>query len=103
MLLNHSLNKGRYSINTRILFAFCFHIEMLQMLGTSLVVEWHLLPRKRAWGPIPGLETRSHMLQLKSPHAATKDPVSCSEGQTKVHHSQIKKFFNVTDAYFSSK
>ena len=95
VLLNHSLNKGRYSINTRDLIWFCFPhrnaTDAWDFPGGRVAKT--LLPRKRAWGPIPGLETRSHMLQLKSPHAATKDPVSCSEGQTKVHHSQIKKIF----------
>ena len=50
--------------------------------GTSLVVQWLRLHASNAGGPglIPGQGTRSHMLQLKIPHAATK-----------TWHSQINK------------
>ena len=42
--------------------------------GTSLVVQWLRLRAPNAGGPgsIPGQGTRSHMPQLKIPHAATK-------------------------------
>ena len=44
--------------------------------GTSLVVQWLRLHVPSARGPcsIPDQGTRSHMPQLKIPHAATKDP-----------------------------
>ena len=44
--------------------------------GTSLVVQWIRLraPNAGGRGSIPGQRTRSRMLQLKIPHAATKDP-----------------------------
>ena len=66
-VFNHSLNKGRYSINTRDLIWFCFShqnaIDAWDFPGGPVAKT--LLPRKRAWGPIPGQETRSHMLQLR--------------------------------------
>ena len=42
--------------------------------GTSLVVQWLRLHTPNAGDPgsIPGQGTRSHMPQLKIPHAATK-------------------------------
>ena len=51
--------------------------------GTSLVVQWLRLhdPNAGGLGSIPGQGTRSHMLQLKVPHAATK-----------TQHSQINKY-----------
>ncbi|TEA37484.1 hypothetical protein DBR06_SOUSAS8810006, partial [Sousa chinensis] len=53
----------------------------------SLVVQWLTVHTPNAGGPgsIPGQGTRSHMpqlrvlmLQLKIPHAATKDPACCN-------------------------
>ena len=42
--------------------------------GISLVVQWLRLCAPNAGGPgsIPGQGTRSHVLQLKIPHSATK-------------------------------
>ena len=51
------------------------HLETLNCnLGTSLVVQWLRLCAPYAGGPgsIPGQGTRSHVLQLKIPHSATK-------------------------------
>ena len=47
--------------------------------GTSLVVQWLRLHDPNAGGPglIPGQGTRSHILQLKILHAATK--TCCSQ------------------------
>ena len=46
------------------------------IIGTSLVVQWLSLRAPNVGGPgsIPGQGTRSRMLQLKVPHAATKGP-----------------------------
>ena len=43
-------------------------------LRTSQVVQWLRLlsPNAKGWGLIPGQGTRSHMLQQKIPHDATK-------------------------------
>ncbi|TEA38501.1 hypothetical protein DBR06_SOUSAS110406, partial [Sousa chinensis] len=43
----------------------------------SLIVQWLRLHAPNAGGPgsIPGQRTRSQMLQPRSPHAATKDPM----------------------------
>ena len=43
-------------------------------LGTSLVVQWLRLstPNARGLGSIPGQGTRSHVPQLKNPHATAK-------------------------------
>ena len=45
-------------------------------MGTSVVLQWLGLHAFNAEGPgsIPGQGTRSHMLQLKITHTATKDP-----------------------------
>ena len=53
-------------------------------VGTSLVVQWVRVRAPDAGGPgsIPGQGTRSHMPQLRSPHATTKDPVCRSEDST---------------------
>ena len=42
--------------------------------GSSLVVQWLRLHVPNSGGPgsIPGQESRSHMPQLKTPHAAMK-------------------------------
>ena len=42
--------------------------------GTYLVVQWLRLctPNAGGLGSIPGQGTRSHMAQLKTPHAALK-------------------------------
>ena len=58
---------------------------MQGMEGSSLVVQWLRLcaPNIRGLGLIPGSGTRSHMLQLKSPHTATKRP--CMQ-QLKIPH-----------------
>ena len=42
--------------------------------GTSLLVQWLRLctPNAGDLGSIPGQGTRSHMAQLKTPHAASK-------------------------------
>ena len=58
-------------------------------MGASLVVQWLRLPAPNAGGPgsIPGQGTRSHMLQLKTPHTAAKIPCAT----TKTQHSQINK------------
>ena len=52
-------------------------------LGTSLVVQLLRLHASSAKGPgsIPGQGTRFPMHQLKSSHAATKDPPYCKEDQ----------------------
>ena len=49
--------------------------------GTSLVIQWLRLHAPSVGGPgsILGQGTRSHVLQLKSSHAATKDPANCNE------------------------
>ena len=46
--------------------------------GTSLVVQWLRLqvPNAGSMGLIPRQEARSHMLQLKIPHAATETQYS---------------------------
>ena len=48
--------------------------------GTSLVVQWLRLhvPNSGGLGSIPGQGTRSHMLQLMIPHAATNDSTCCN-------------------------
>ena len=50
--------------------------QEITFLGTSLVVQWLRLrtPNAGGLGSIPGQGTRSHMPQLKSLHATTKDP-----------------------------
>ena len=55
--------------------------------GISMVVQWLTLhaPNAGGLGPITGQGTRSHMLQLEIPSAATK-----------IQHSQKKKKNNVT-------
>ena len=55
-----------------------------EYIGTSLVVHWLRLhaPKAGHLGSIPGQGTRSHMMQLKIPHAATKS-----------WHSQTDKHF----------
>ena len=64
-----------------------FHIVKNNMGGTSLVVQWLRLRAPNTGGPgsIPGQGTRSHMPQLrvfmpqlKTLHAATKDPTHCN-------------------------
>ena len=49
----------------------------IRCTGTSLVVQWLRCHTPNAGGPesIPGLGTRSHMLQLKILHATTKTTV----------------------------
>ena len=51
--------------------------------GTSLVVQWLRLhaPHAGGTGSIPAQGPRSHMPQLKSPHAATQD-ASCHDEDT---------------------
>lgn len=85
----------------RDLFWFCF-LHRNATDAWTLVVEWLRLPCSQGRGPgVPSLVWKlDPMLQLKSPHAATKDPVSCSEGQTKVHHSQIKNFLMLQMLFF---
>ena len=69
------------------------------MSGPSLVVQWLRLCAASTGGPgsIPGQGTRSHMPQLKIPHAATKNlhviTKECLNAPTKIRHSQIKKKF----------
>ena len=55
---------------------------------TSLVVQWVRLctPNAGGQGSIPGQGTRSHMPQLKIPHAAAKIP----RATTKTGHSLNK-------------
>ena len=52
-------------------------------------------PNAGGLGLIPGQGTRSHMLQLKPPHTATKDPTTATKTEDptcpKAQHSQIKK------------
>ncbi|TEA37188.1 hypothetical protein DBR06_SOUSAS210422, partial [Sousa chinensis] len=49
----------------------------------SLVVQWLRLHTPSAGGPglIPGQGTRSHMLQLKTPHLTMKIPRTAAETQ----------------------
>ena len=56
--------------------------KTIEKIGTSLAVRWLKLHAPNSGGPgsIPGWGTRSHMLQLKIPHSATK-----------TWHSQINK------------
>ena len=63
-------------------------------IGTSLVVQWLRLRALNAGGPgsIPGQGTRSHMPQLKIPHATVKIPHTATNipcAATKTRHSQI--------------
>ena len=74
----------------------------MPMSGTSLVVQWLRLCAASAGGlgSIPGQGTRSHVPQLKIPHAATKNlhviTKECPNATTKTRHSQInKKTLNV--------
>ena len=59
--------------------------------GTSLVVQCRRLraPNSGALGSIPGQGTRSHMLQLKTPHT----PEKILRAATKTWQSQINKYF----------
>ena len=52
-------------------------------IGSSLVIQWLRLHTPNAGGPglIAGQGTRSHMLQLRVPHAVTKDPSCCKKDQ----------------------
>ena len=68
--------------------------DQIEILGTSLVVQWLRLraPNAGGLGSIPGQGTRSHTLQLKVrmpqlkiPHAAMK----ILHAATKTQHSQI--------------
>ena len=54
--------------------------------GTALVVQWLRLhaPDVGGLSSIPGQENRSHMLQLKIPHEATK-----------TQHSQINQYIAI--------
>ena len=47
---------------------------------TCLMFQWLRLctPNAGDTGLTPGQKTRSHMLQIKNLHAATKDPASCN-------------------------
>ena len=60
-------------------------------VGTSLGVQWLRLctSKEGGLGMIPGLGTRSHMLQLDSsmPQGISKIP----HAATKTRHSQIRK------------
>ena len=58
-------------------------------IRSSLVVQWLKLHAPDAGGPgsIPGQGSRSHLLQLKIPHLATKIEDPCTA--TKTQHSQI--------------
>ena len=62
--------------------------------GTSLVVPWLRLraPSAGGLGLIPGQGTRSHMLQLRVPCAATKRS-KIWHAATKTWCGQINKFF----------
>ena len=58
-------------------------MDFIKISGTSLVVQWLRLhtPKAGGLGSTPSQGTRSHMMQLKSSNAATKDlkdPVSCN-------------------------
>ena len=64
---------------------YVIYFQMTQekeIIGSSLVVQWLRLHTANAGGPgsIPGQRIRSYMLQLESPHGATKikDLVCCS-------------------------
>ena len=59
--------------------------------GISLIVQWLKCYPPGAGGPglISDQGTRSHMSQLKNPHAATKMKILCAE--TKTQHSQVHK------------
>ena len=65
--------------------------------GTSLVIRWLRLhaPSVGGPGPILGQGTRSHMLQLKSSHAATKDHAYCNEdARRKISRTSTKSWHN---------
>ena len=65
---------GKTSVMCKCLFCFLVRIFIL---GTSLVVQWvrHSTPNARDLVSIPGRELDpTCMPQLRSPHAATKDP-----------------------------
>ena len=59
--------------------------------GPSLVVQCRRLraPNSGDLGSIPGQGTRSHMVQLKTPHA----PEKILQAATKTWQSQINKYF----------
>ena len=72
-----------------------FFTEEHQLTETSPVVQWLKLHAFNARGPgsIPLQGNRSHMLQLKIPHAATKklSHMKILHDATKTWRSQINK------------
>ena len=60
----------------RTTLATVLKIDCEGVKGTSLLVQWLRLhaPNVGDLRSIPGQENRSHMSQLKIPHAATKTP-----------------------------
>ena len=68
-----------------------FKVSKTNRSGTSPVVHWLRLraPSAGGVGSTLGQGTRSHMLQLKTPHATTK----MSRAATKTRCGQISKYF----------